>query len=60
MRQSVLFKVSISQWKQKNYLAVLFLLIFSVFDLSAITIRSIPGGGNWNEPSTWVNGIIPT
>lgn len=60
MRQSVQFKVSISQWKQKNYLAVLFLLIFSVFDLSAITITSKPNGGNWNDPSTWINGIIPT
>ncbi|TAL69235.1 MAG: hypothetical protein EPN82_08015 [Bacteroidetes bacterium] len=43
----------------KLILIFLFLLSFSIF-ANAKTISSTKVGGEWNNPKTWVKGIVPT
>ena len=46
--------------KAKAQISLLFALFLSVLSLSAATITWMGGDGNWEDPSMWDSGTIPT
>jgi hypothetical protein len=38
----------------------IFILMLTVSAASALTIQSGPGGGDWSEPTTWIDEVVPT
>ncbi|MEN8219812.1 MAG: hypothetical protein ABFS56_26380, partial [Pseudomonadota bacterium] len=42
-----------------NILTTAVFLILQIFSVQAETLHTVPIGGNWNDPATWVEARVP-